>query len=303
MSENVRFIKAENIAEKLSVINDRTYAYCETEEEQFQEAIQLFMEEEPMLWMENDWNRQQCYSNMYSKLFLAYLCSEIKNGNILDASVLEKYGDNMIDTWEMFRFLDIGGKTATVLEQLVREVIKKEGLFQSECLYFDLSDYRGIEDWDDYTEDFVYKMLIDEIPELKRVMDPKKSSYSFSNLAWEIVRHEEFELEMEVVKSKILYQIYQKERNHKTALGNDILNLCDKIFRGLVHQDYLTYGLSWEVIDHERKVISYYMITSSEVLGDDGAFSEECTERIHRFNYESIFKILGLQEKIKKYKL
>ena len=37
MSENVRFIKAENIAEKLSVINDRTYAYCETEEEQFQE--------------------------------------------------------------------------------------------------------------------------------------------------------------------------------------------------------------------------------------------------------------------------
>lgn len=146
-------------------------------------------------------------------------------------------------------------------------------------------------------------MLIDEIPELKRVMDPKKSSYSFSNLAWEIVRHEEFELEMEVVKSKILYQIYQKERNHKTAIGNDILNLCDKIFRGLVHQDYLTYGLSWEVIDHERKVISYYMITSSEVLGDDGEYSEECTDRIHRFNYESIFKILGLQEKIKKYQL
>ena len=78
MSENVRFIKAENIAEKLSVINDRTYAYCEAEEEQFQEAIQLFMEEEPMLWMENEWNRQQCYSNMYSKLFLAYLCSEKK---------------------------------------------------------------------------------------------------------------------------------------------------------------------------------------------------------------------------------
>ena len=106
---------------------------------------------------------------------------------------------------------------------------------------------------------------------------------------------------MEVVKSKILYQIYQKERNHKTALGDDILNLCDKIFRGLVHQDYLTYGLSWEVIDHERKVISYYMLTSSEVLGDDGAFAEECTERIHRFNYNSIFKILDLQEKMKKW--
>lgn len=42
MSKNERFIKAESIAEKISVINDRTFAYCETEDEQFQEAIQLF---------------------------------------------------------------------------------------------------------------------------------------------------------------------------------------------------------------------------------------------------------------------
>ena len=301
MNKEERFNVASEWARKLDILNDRTMAFSETETESFFCNMNLVLGTIPCLWEETIGSRQQCYSNMFSKLFLAYLIEEIKEGNVLDGNALGRLSGQTLDDWNLFHYTDIGYKIASVLENIMDMILVREGYFDFDVTYIEVSDICGPESNEDIDEEIIYKFLIKNYPLLNMVIEEKKASNIFGNLSWGMQCHGDLETTLLVIESEVLYEIFQRESVESTDLGKDILSLSKSVFCNYFREDYLIYDLSWEAVDEENKKICYYMISCSELIGDDWTVSEEVFDRLHMYNYQNIFKIMELQEKMKAY--
>ena len=301
MKKEDRHIKAFNLMKKISMLNDRSNIFSEYEEEAFLETMKIFDINNPGLWTYIDWNRQQGYSNLYAKLLVAYLIAEIKSGNLLDERFLNTIRKWELDEWEDFHNYDIGYKSAAVLEATVHQVIEQEGFYKISGFYIDYShliDSNGVLH---ITEKDMNDLIYEEVSQLKGVVSCAEIEREFSNIFWALECHLPLDIEVEIIESKVLYQILDNEKKHPSDLGGEIITLSKKIFLSLMREDYLTYDLSWEIIDHEEKKVCYYLFTCSEMLGDGYVFEEEVADRLHRYHYERIFQIMELQKKIQKY--
>lgn len=301
MKREERFHKAKEYAKRVSVLNDRCDAYCESDYEAFCDNMRYVQNSDPNLWKGVLWNRQQCYSNIYSKLLMAYFLSEIKVGTILDKDFLCSIKNHELDEWKEFNYYDIGYKNASVLDKIVRCVIEQEDLFEFAVSYVDFSHLFDENGEVHINETIFSELILEEFPHLKEVLTKDEAKVAFSNICWAIECCSQLELEVEIVESKILYQIMEREKLEVSNLGAEIVDLSRNTFLNLIRQDYLIYDLAWEVVSHKEKKVYYYLFSSSEILGDSSVFNEEVEDRLYRYNYQSIFDIMDLQKKMKQY--
>ena len=301
MKKEERFHKAKEYAKRVSVLNDRCDAYCESDYEAFCDNMRYVQDSGPNLWKSVLWNRQQCYSNIYSKLLMAYFLSEIKAGTILNKDFLCSIKNYELDEWKDFNYYDIGYKNAFVLDKIVRCVIAQEDLFEFAVSYVDFSHLFDENGEVHINETNFSELILEEFPHLKEVLTKDEAKVTFSNICWAIECCSQLDLEVEIVESKILYQIMEREKLEVSNLGAEIVDLSRNTFLNLIRQDYLIFDLAWEVVSQKEKKVYYYLFSSSEILGDSSIFNEEVEDRLYRYNYQSIFDIEDLQKKMKQY--
>ena len=301
MKKEERFHKAKEYSKRVSVLNDRCDAYCESDYEAFCDNMRYVQDSDPNLWKSVLWNRQQCYSNIYSKLLMAYFLSEIKVGTILNRDFLCSIKNYELDEWKDFNYYDIGYKNAFVLDKIVRCVIAQEDLFEFAVSYVDFSHLFDENGEVHINETNFSELILEEFPHLKEVLTKDEAKVTFSNICWAIECCSQLDLEVEIVESKILYQIMEREKLEVSNLGAEIVDLSRNTFLNLIRQDYLIFDLAWEVVSQKEKKVYYYLFSSSEILGDSSIFNEEVEDRLYRYNYQSIFDIMDLQKKMKQY--
>ena len=301
MKKEERFHKAKEYSKRVSVLNDRCDAYCESDYEAFCDNMRYVQDSGPNLWKSVLWNRQQCYSNIYSKLLMAYFLSEIKAGTILNRDFLCSIKNYELDEWKDFNYYDIGYKNAFVLDKIVRCVIAQEDLFEFAVSYVDFSHLFDENGEVHINETNFSELILEEFPHLKEVLTKDEAKVTFSNICWAIECCSQLDLEVEIVESKILYQIMEREKLEVSNLGAEIVDLSRNTFLNLIRQDYLIFDLAWEVVSQKEKKVYYYLFSSSEILGDSSIFNEEVEDRLYRYNYQSIFDIMDLQKKMKQY--
>ena len=301
MKKEERFHKAKEYSKRVSVLNDRCDAYCESDYEAFCDNMRYVQDSGPNLWKSVLWNRQQCYSNIYSKLLMAYFLSEIKAGTILNKDFLCSIKNYELDEWKDFNYYDIGYKNAFVLDKIVRCVIAQEDLFEFAVSYVDFSHLFDENGEVHINETNFSELILEEFPHLKEVLTKDEAKVTFSNICWAIECCSQLDLEVEIVESKILYQIMEREKLEVSNLGAEIVDLSRNTFLNLIRQDYLIFDLAWEVVSQKEKKVYYYLFSSSEILGDSSIFNEEVEDRLYRYNYQSIFDIMDLQKKMKQY--
>lgn len=291
----------ETLTELIDSLNCRMYAYSEGEEEVFDSLMARFTGKEPSVWLEKDGNRQQCYSNMYSKLLLAYLICEIKAGKLPGLSIIERIKDNELDYWDIFFYDDVGYATAGALERIVEGVITYQSYFEMESDYIDLSEYDEV-DGDEIGLERIRECIIKTVPLLAKCMEPKGDAIDFDSIRCFRSNFYNFEVEVETICSHLMYDINEREKSGPTEKGQWILAEGRRIFCHIMQEDYLNNGLSWTLFDDQTRMVYYFLLTCSEVLGDGSRYTgEEVFDRVHRYNYSYIYRIIELQEQMKEY--
>lgn len=300
MKREERFKRAEEIMSLLDVINNLDYAYSENENEYFENSVMRLTRVKPLLWSNKDANRQQCYSNMFSKILLAYLISELKEKNIFDGGFLEEIKDMEIDIFEEFFYDDCGYKTSAVLEKFIQRSITDQGFFKNYTEYVDITN---VIETDDITliKKEMNRAIIKNFPKLEPYIILDEVELIFWNLAYYLDPFFDIEIELEIIESSILYEIMEKESGCPTDIGEDIINSSKEIFSVILQSDYLYDELRWEIVDKEERKIYFCAVTCSDVYGDDLFYPQFATDRLHRYNYRNMFLILDLQKKIGEY--
>lgn len=299
--EEERHDRYEKIVDLIDGLNNRMYAYGEGDEEILDSLMMKLVGKIPCVWMHKDGNRQQCYANMYSKLLLAYLISEIKSGVLQGMSLLECMKEEQLDYWEDFFFDDMGYATAAALEKIVVENITCQSIFEMKSDYIDLSEYDS-KDAYDVGKEKIRECIIDAVPLLSKCMDPDDDEIDFDSIRCFRSNFYNFEVEVETISSQIVYEIWKREQQCPTEQGKWLLDENMHVFAALMQSDYLNNGLSWCLMDEQTQTMYYFLLTCSEVLGNgERYYGEEVYDRVHRYNYRYIYRINKLQELIKDY--
>ena len=224
------------------------------------------------------------YASMISKLLLAYLLSEIKEGNLLSKDFLGKIAGRKIDPYDDFEYYNCNLNTAEVLETIIREVICRDGYFKIRT--FDICDPIGAS----IDEESLEELLVGKYRASREDAQEEASSiYYYKD------QYEDFYAEGEEMRSEILERIALKENKEPTDLGKEIIAESLLVCTSLPK--------TFSSIFSGRKdgsVFFFYTILSS-IWGDDCLWGTNAVDRHHRYNYSDIFRINGLIEKIKEY--
>lgn len=302
MMKEERFIQVKSIMKKLDVLNCRMYAYSEEDEDFLENVVFGIANTMPKIWNYKEGNRAQCYSNMYSKLLLTYLLSEIKEGNLLTMNFLDRITKDSLEIWMEFDDDYKGYQMSSVLEHIVEEVITFFGVFEIHSLYVDTLEIYEAHHMKMEAPEVVKKCLVDAMPILDNYIDINKDTYQLINLDWVAGNNYEFEIELEVIESKLLYEIYKKELQEITEEGTLIIKTCKECMLNILQEDFINEDLQWEIIAHEECMIKYCGVTCSELIGDNWQHSMEICDRIHKYKYQNLFMFIELQKWMLDYK-
>jgi len=309
MTKEERFEEALRIFKLCDAAGNIAGSYSADEESSFEYSMDGLVKGDPKLWAYKGWNIQQCYSNMYSKIIVAYLLKEIKNGNILDKKFLDEVCESELDVFNEFRYDDCGFKTTKVLGKILEEILQRDGIFDFEAMELNLNDvalYRADDEYGKARQAF-RTSVIQEYPILREyiedVDEDDEDDYMFYDLTTYPENYYDFEAELVVVHSDVIYEIMEHEKRAGfTELGAKIVNGAKNFMDNLLQTDMLYEDYKWEVFDHKQEKVHYCMITCSQVLGDGYTFYMMNTERLHKYHYVSIFYYLQLLEDIKLYR-
>lgn len=293
--------RAEAVMQSIDALNNRMYVYSENEEEYLESCILDLTGIIPDIWQHKSGNRQQCYSNMYSKLLLAYFIGEIKSGNFLKQECIDSWKNDEVDAWEDFFYDDVGFDTAIALSRILESSLKDSNYFQMTVEPVDVSDVDLLEDWEQGPR-LIREAIVKAIPELAMELDQKDDVANFENIC--MFRHQlmDFDMDVVIITSTVLYEVHCREIEKPSELGERILKESRYVLESLLQTDFINDGLEWRIVDDEKHTISYYIITCSEVIGDGSYYNaEEAFERIHRYNYSRIYKLQELIMNMKMY--
>ena len=200
MTKEERFVEIAEIMRKLDRLNSRMYAYCDDEWDILEEVSESLTHSAPSLWQYKEGNWTQCYSNMYSKLLLAYLVSEIKAGNIFSQGFLEEIAKEQIETWINFDDDLYGYQMSSVLENVVETALTEPGVFKRQSEYVDVSAVCEAHYDDREAINILRECIIEAMPCLADYLDMNQNEIILGNLEWAIGGDFEFEVDLEVVE-------------------------------------------------------------------------------------------------------
>lgn len=294
MNFEERRCRAEKLMQTIDDICHLEYAYCEMEEDVLRDNLRTITgATAPSLWKWSyEKGRSAGYAAMFSKLLLTYLLSEIKNGNLLDVSFLDKIKHMEVEPYKEFLFIDSGYQTAYVLERIMHETIKQKDYFEIETFPIDLPE--ELEDDEESMREECYKAFISDCPDIK----DRISSENFDIFAYNL-NFPDYEVEIEKIYSKILYQIKMREKKTQTIEGTEIIeNSC--LFEHILHKELTTMDISCQA--DLNGTTAFYVASASSIFGDDSYFRTFALERHHRYCYSTIFEVNSLIKKITDYK-
>lgn len=290
-----------NFLSKIDRLNDLDSAYCEDEEAILYQNVFDITGLEPKLWKNKSGNRSQCYANMFSKLLLAYILKENKQTPFLSQEFIESIKNRKITTFQDFFYDDCGMETSSVLEDIMQQVITLNNYFKCDYEPIDFLNVMEVEYNDGEREEELIKSIISVFPLLESKLEKEKEYESFWGICNYPVLEIDGELELEIIESEVLYEIEEREKVSKTEEGSCILEMSDKIFLHILQSDYLYDSLQWRVSDNNNRKIYYCMITCNDLYGDECYWPMIANERLHRYSYKNIFKLIQLQLKIEEY--
>lgn len=264
-------------------------------------VIEAITGSEPLLWSRKGVNIQQCYSTMYSKLILAYLIAEIKEGNLLPLEFLNQIKDYTLEQFSVFRYDDMGYEIGKVLSLIVEESIKQNPYFSLTKESLDLFEVYEAEYHDLEEGEVLKQCILEQFPEIENDPDAHKSEY-YETLGIYASQIYESDAEMLILRSPMIYEIREREKQIETELGKIILDDYDFFKAFFLQYSYVSSELDWTIKDDERREECYYAITTAEVIEDDywGTIIE-VRERLHIYQYNSIIQLENLRKNIKKY--
>lgn len=276
-------------------------SFSEGSEDYYKKVITQVTGSCPQLWEDARASFEFAYSNMFCKLLLAYLISEIKEGNILKKDFLNQIREMELTSYYDFDYCDTGTKTSYVLEKIVEEVVAESQYFKMD--YEIIDTYGLIKEEPGYgiMEKKFYNSLIEAFPLLKTVFKPKDVEEELFNICNYPDIDEDFETELEIIESAVMYQIEKKEENNPTKEGQQIIEESKRIFTFIMQNDYLYNDLAWKIVDDKSGKVYYCSVTCSSVYGDEYYYPLMTLPRINRYRYSCVFEILELCKKIKKY--
>ena len=229
-----RFLK---FARGTDDVNNLEGIYSQDDEDFFLESVSRLITGKPRLWKEKGSGRAICYSAYASKLLLAYLLAEIKEGNLLSEDFLDSVRKMEVDVWKDFINDDCGYKTAAVLSRIVEAVITEKGFFEMDTISLKTEDLYSDESADEEFAESMKQLIKDACPD---ITDDDLSYTEIENgldfLGWCVKYIEFFSTELYVVKSKILWHIEEKEKSNPTRLGREILKES-RIFLHYLQED------------------------------------------------------------------
>lgn len=290
------------IAQNVDGLNTMEGAYCEDDKEFLYEQT-AWIARTPSLWENKQWSRITCYSAFSSKLLLAYLLSEIKEGNLLDCGFLESIKNATCDSYDLFFYDDIGYETANVLERIVVAVMSRNGYFKLETrpVILDFSD-QEYENEAEFSE-LVYDKLTDECPELMDFVEREDAEKRFWMTSYYAPYISRYELKIHFIRSEILYRIKELEKKYPTELGKGIIQECNDIFVSLFQADTFGDEIRFVKNDDKGREIVFMDSTAPIIFGSDlfyrGHFWD--LERHHIYNYSFLFRLDDLIRKIEEY--
>lgn len=289
----------------MQYLNNRMYAYTEMEQEgnNLCETIQLLTGMEPQVWKHKKGNRQQCYSILYNKLFLAYLISEIQKGTILSTQFLQEIKDYELEVWDDFYYDNTGRNNVGVLDKIFLSVLTDHGYFQYEFVGVDICSEPESYEMDEYLElreMYLVNALCESHPKIGAIRKQLEEDCHESLLLGMYYDVADIEPELFVLESSVLYEIEKAEKKSQTEIGQKILKELE-VLESLVEETYYNAFLQWKYQDDKAKKIYYFFLLTADVLGDDYYHPVFTEERLYTFNYSSIFRIQKLNLDIEKW--
>lgn len=296
MAYDKRVSYIEHAIQYISILNERFGAYTEDDDFDLDDIIVNLTGKEPLVWQSKSCNRKQCYSNMYSKLLLAYLISEIQNDNLLPPKFLRKFSNYQIEQWESFVYDDVGNQIGNVLTNIFLEVLKKDDIFYHRDI--SVGCPLEIDDVSQKIEFYLYQEIITECPDIDRhgIIQPS----DFEMIAYFFIEDSDFCLHLDIVESSDLYKIYKAEEKKPTELGQRIIEQLKNIFPHITHFSPY-HDLCYCGFDDEKEIFVSYAFSSSDILGDNEFQFPEILPSIHRFRYNLVFALTRLEEMVKLY--
>ena len=285
--------KAEDIAKKLDNVNDLDYAYTEGEEYSLKESVMSLTGKVPMMWERKGFNIQQSYSIMFTKLFLAYLISEIKEGNFLPKESLEKIKDCSVENFYDFYWDDHGYSITVIMEYLIENIITKDGIFSisedlintdivHELEYMDESEERN-DDYPECEDEAMARCIMESCPKLAKVTDEGELVPFMPGIAYYLKDNHEMDVWMVKISSSVLYDIIKREEEYPSELGKKIVDQYEEVLQSTLLADELYWGLDWTVVDDEDKMVHFFSVTGSDVYGDDCYYPAFSVDRLHKY--------------------
>lgn len=296
-----RFAGIQKIVQNIDDLNDRQEQYTENDDTGLDDIIYNLTGKSPQVWEHKTNNRQQCYSTMYSKLFLAYLICEIKDGTLLSQTCLDQIADHKLETWNLFYYDDTGYQIADSLSELFIKVVEESSFFRHRDISFDFSVLEMDEnsDIDSSVECSIlmYRLITQSCPDII-----KYSSINSTDL--EIMSYyifeDNFSLDIDIIESETIYSIYQAEKNCPTELGQRILHNVNSLFPNITH-NWTFWCLDFTFLDHEKHTFVSYAFSIPDILGDDYYACADVQPIIHRYYYQTIFDFHRLNQYMKLY--
>lgn len=272
---------------------DRTYCYCEEEEDALRDVMGYLTGLEPVLWKEVSDGQMQPYGTMYAKLLVAYYLTlpEIRE------EWKEAIRNEVLDPFADFYYSDIGYHEGSCLTSLFLSYVDSLKIWERASYPLKIMDWS-----DEETLGFqIFQCIPDFVVKELVSMDELCIAEEILRFAYGIAGWNGEGLAYHVWESHRLYDVMAMERKGKTVLGERIKEHLNKLQQGIPRNNYITDGFSCQFLDDNRKSYVFCFMEGPEVTGDDAAFASELSPMMHPYQWSSLFVLKELHEDLEAY--
>jgi hypothetical protein len=258
-----------------------------------------------------DISRNAVFSNIFSKLLLAYLIAEIQDSPFLHMTVkkLEEIADWKLESWGRFGDEDSGCLIADALAFIFRNFLESSPVFRYqeipadfEFVSSDEKDYPGKDGYDRYHEKCtrsLHKGLMDVCPYIDKIIGEDEEDFIASYMGDGGMWCSSFYIDALVIESDLLFEIMEREKTIQTELGQNIIKDCTKILESGI-TIYPFELCSLVKTEQYQKVVRSYSFSGSSIY-DDG-YMQMLSDPIYIYDYCAILKLEEQERKMLLYK-
>lgn len=296
----------QEIAYYIVALNDRTRESSDWSDESLEANLRYFNSGmEPMIWDWKGYNRQHCYSVLFSKLFLALLISD----NSLMGQTpeeIQRLATLPVEVWTDFKYdfdaddNSIGRNISTVLDTMYCNFLKRSPYFKHSCDYIEIGEMSGIYN-EELGEGEYRRIFLDNLynlyPEIKKHGSITEDDFWFIDPGFS-----DAVICLDIISSSFLYDIFKKPEDVLSTLELEIKNLATAIFPdSLVRPQSETIGLSFYYLDDDLQQFVSYTISISDIFGDGRHWQLEIDEMLFHYSHLSMLRLVELHNLINQY--